>query len=223
MISKSISTSRKVNRLTDRAALLYTWLIPHTDDYGHLEGDAFSIKAKIFPMRKIKESEIEKDLALIEKNGLIFRYEIGQEQYIEIVGFDNFQVFRTDRVRVKLHPFPKGFQTATSGIPMGEIVSLSEVKLSQVKLSEAFVIFWESYPKKVAKRKAELAFKKIKASEYPKIFEALEKHKKTDQWTKDDGKFIPHPTTWLNQERWNDQLEVKKGESKFDGVQVTKA
>ena len=71
MLSKNISTSRKVNRLNDRAALLYTWLIPHTDDYGRLEGDAFSIKAKIVPMRILNEEQIEEDLAAIEKNGLV--------------------------------------------------------------------------------------------------------------------------------------------------------
>ncbi len=32
-----------------------------------------------------------------------------------------------------------------------------------------------------------------------------------EQWTKDDGTYIPHPATWLNQECWED--EVKGGYS----------
>ena len=32
--------------------------------------------------------------------------------------------------------------------------------------------------------------------------ESLEKHKRSDQWTKDGGQFVPHPATWLNQKRW---------------------
>ena len=31
----------------------------------------------------------------------------------------------------------------------------------------------------------------------------------TDQWRKDAGAFIPHPATFLNQERWKDEREVK--------------
>jgi len=40
------------------------------------------------------------------------------------------------------------------------------------------------------------------------ILIGLNEYKKCSQWLKDDGQFIPHPTTWLNQERWNDTVEV---------------
>ena len=33
---------------------------------------------------------------------------------------------------------------------------------------------------------------------------AIEMQKKTAQWTKDNGQFIPHPATWLNSKRWED-------------------
>jgi len=39
------------------------------------------------------------------------------------------------------------------------------------------------------------------------IMSALRKQKNTEQWLKDNGKFIPHPTTWLNQARWEDEVE----------------
>jgi len=127
MISKSISTSRKVNRLPDRVALLYTWLIPHTDDFGRLEGDALSIKAKIVPMRNCTESEIIEDLALIEKHGLIEQYEVKGEKYLQIIGFEDFQTFRIDRPRRALYPniqgkmdggIPQTYQSHTTDVPM---------------------------------------------------------------------------------------------------------
>jgi transcription elongation factor len=34
---------------------------------------------------------------------------------------------------------------------------------------------------------------------------ALEWQRKCDQWTKDNGQFVPNPETWLNQGRWNDE------------------
>ena len=46
---------------------------------------------------------------------------------------------------------------------------------------------------------------------------AVENHKRSAQWAKDGGAFIPHPTTWLNQRRWEEDLapdmSVPKGAS----------
>lgn len=71
-----------------------------------------------------------------------------------------------------------------------------------------FSIFWNAYPKKVAKKKALESFKKIQPdNELMKvILKAIEEQKQTEQWRKDAGKYIPMPVTWLNQERWNDEI-----------------
>ena len=34
----------------------------------------------------------------------------------------------------------------------------------------------------------------------------LRRWKASEQWTKDKGKFVPHPTTWLRREGWNDAI-----------------
>lgn len=73
-----------------------------------------------------------------------------------------------------------------------------------------FDLFWTAYPRRVAKDKARTAFSKIPRSEIPALMAALERHKKSDQWTRDGGQFIPHPTTWLNQKRWQDEIEPTK-------------
>ena len=35
---------------------------------------------------------------------------------------------------------------------------------------------------------------------------AIEKQKQSAQWQDNGGQFIPHPSTWLNQRRWEDEL-----------------
>lgn len=72
-----------------------------------------------------------------------------------------------------------------------------------------FDAFWKAYPRKTAKKNAEQAWKKV-STPIDTILNAIERQKKLPQWTKDNGAFIPHPATWLNQERWNDQLEFKQ-------------
>ena len=70
--------------------------------------------------------------------------------------------------------------------------------------------FWQAYPKKVSKKQAQKSWKKIKPSLelFEKILKALEMVKQTEQWKKDNGKYVPYPATWLNQERWTDEINM---------------
>lgn len=70
---------------------------------------------------------------------------------------------------------------------------------------EAFERFWSVYPRKVGKQSAKRAFEKVKVP-LETLVTAVERQKCSDQWTRDNGQYIPHPTTWLNQGRWDDEL-----------------
>jgi len=70
-----------------------------------------------------------------------------------------------------------------------------------------FERFWSVYPKKVGKEAARKAFSKVKAPVDTLIGTVLAQ-KRSTQWTKDNGRFIPNPATWLNQGRWEDVLET---------------
>lgn len=74
--------------------------------------------------------------------------------------------------------------------------------------AERFASFWAAYPKKVAKPDALKAWQKLKLQngDFEHLMSALEEQKRCDQWRKDQGKFIPHPATWLNKRRFEDQL-----------------
>ena len=67
--------------------------------------------------------------------------------------------------------------------------------------------FWGEYPRKEAKPKARIAFEKIDPDEttLQAMLEAIQKWKDSAQWKEDGGKYIPHPATWLNQRRWEDE------------------
>ena len=80
-----------------------------------------------------------------------------------------------------------------------------------------FERFWNAYPRHTAKANATKAFNKLKPDDalIDKMLKAIEQQKKSDQWQRDNGQYIPHPSTWLNQRRWEDELEVKR---KDDGI-----
>ena len=83
---------------------------------------------------------------------------------------------------------------------------------SKTKISHeaTFEKFWQRYPKKRAKKPAYKAWCKLKLTRglFTEIMQALQQHKRSEQWQRDNGRFIPLPTTWINQERWTDVLEV---------------
>lgn len=72
------------------------------------------------------------------------------------------------------------------------------------EVEKMFIEFWSIYPKKVDKKGSFRAFKNIpKLKEvFPGILKALEVQKQSSQWTKDNGQYIPNPTTYIHQERW---------------------
>jgi hypothetical protein len=73
-----------------------------------------------------------------------------------------------------------------------------------------FDSFWAAYPKKKAKKDAERAFKAAKVSEamLDLLLAALERQRRSPEWLKDGGQFIPLPATWLRGGRWEDEIQV---------------
>ena len=75
-------------------------------------------------------------------------------------------------------------------------------------LAEAFEVFWKLYPNKKSKKDARKAWEKLKPSADLRqtLMTALGNHRISRDWTKDDGQYVPMASTWLNGERWTDEL-----------------
>lgn len=77
-----------------------------------------------------------------------------------------------------------------------------------------FSQFWSAYPKKQGKAAARKAFDKaLRKSDPQTLLNAMEAQKRSDQWTRDGGRYIPLASTWLNGERWNDELDPTHGQT----------
>lgn len=81
----------------------------------------------------------------------------------------------------------------------------------QVNIELHFDRFYQMYPRKVGKGAAKKAFfLALKKSSAQKIIDAALEYNKACAGK--DKKFIPHPSTWLNQERWDDEVEYDQGQ-----------
>lgn len=71
-----------------------------------------------------------------------------------------------------------------------------------------FQEFWLAYPRKIGKGAARRSWKRIRPDTelQQRILNSLSQHTYSHDWSREYGRFIPHPSTFLNQERWDDEL-----------------
>jgi len=92
MLSKVISVSEKVNTLPDIFdMLLFTWMIPHADDYGRLPGSPAKVKALIVPMSERSINQVKESIQRLSDQKLIIWYESDGEKAIQIIDFEKHQ------------------------------------------------------------------------------------------------------------------------------------
>ena len=71
---------------------------------------------------------------------------------------------------------------------------------------DRFELFWKQYPRKIAKPNALKAWLKIKPNDQlsQKMIDAVKQQKLSDR----EIQFVPHPATWLNGNRWEDEISA---------------
>jgi len=235
MVHTTIWASGQFSRLSKEGRLLYIGMITLGDDDGRLKGSAALIRSQIFPYDDdVKVADVARWLKEIEAQKLVVKYDVDGEEYFFHPKWEEYQQIREDRRRESHIPAPSfDFPpVSTIGQPSGnQTGSKTPLKISKDKKSKdntntltsdnAFVAFWEKYPNKVGKKAAWKAWQKVDITPelIAKIMTALDAAKKSPQWSKDDGRYIPHPATWINGERWDDQIApAQKKNSKYDNV-----
>lgn len=81
-------------------------------------------------------------------------------------------------------------------------------KQTKVPYVAGFDAFWCAYPRKVSKPQAQKAWSSLRPDDglQATILRAVAASRDSPQWQRDGGQFIPHPATWLNQRRWEDEV-----------------
>lgn len=78
---------------------------------------------------------------------------------------------------------------------------------------EGFDRFWRCYPKRVARARAEKAWRATRETRPPleRLLAKLEELKASARWREEGGRYIPMPATWLNAGGWDDEVTVDLG------------
>lgn len=239
IVREGINSSARVDSLSCDAELFYRRLINVVDDYGRFEADPILLISRAFPRRATKISTAKIEVWLKECSSepepLILVYSVGRKRFLEIQNFK-----QPTRTKSKCSAPEEGvvatenncFQYSSISIhENAEVLSASdteyEIRNTDTKqvlaLSGAvgvskpidqqkawFDAFWALYPRKVDKANAEKAFgKKVNTQAiYDKAIAGI-KAQRDELLTRPPDK-IPHPTTWINGERWNDETQSRQ-------------
>lgn len=101
-----------------------------------------------------------------------------------------------------------------------EPIKEPNISCTQSRTISSFESFWKLYPSRKAKKKCQEIWKRRKLDDIGDyIIEKLEHQLKNDKQYK-DGIYIPNPSTYLNQDRWEDEVtsaqETIKAKQKLD-------
>jgi hypothetical protein len=87
-----------------------------------------------------------------------------------------------------------------------------ESKGSKAVEPEGFAEFWNAYPLKKDINRAQKAYAQaLKRGDAQAILEGLRKQSNDMRIriAQGESKYVPHPTTWLNNDRWDDEADVQ--------------
>lgn len=217
MIRDELLTSERYWSATIEAQRLFIHLLLKIDDVARFSGKNYTIRSACFPGQAIEPAKIEKLLAELQDIDLIRLYEVNGERFIFVPRFKQRLRFPKSKYPAppkEISDIPEektDVSQAQDSLKSGSSPQKrSEEKRSEEKntLAQGFARFWDAYPKRVSKGRAEKAFTSLKPNEQllGSILSALERAKTSVQWQRDDGRFIPHPATWLNAKGWEDEL-----------------
>lgn len=221
--------------LTPLNRLLFIGLWCIADREGRLEDRPRRIKKTLLGYDDVTAEETSGMLQQLHDNGFIIRYKANDENYIQIINFTKHQNPHMKEKNSEIPP-PPGFKTETSeqnctrtrqiqckNNEPEKIEHVPEEELTQGIQDMRFAAFWAEYPNKKAKQNARKAWMRIKPTKvlFEKIMIAVKMAKNSVEWTKENGRFIPHPATWLNGGRWDDELTEISHSHTSNGLKTT--
>lgn len=213
IIKESVCVSDSIDKLTWFEEVLFYRLIVNCDDYGRFDGRVSVIKNRLFPLKdNVTIKAVTEAINKLVSVELVVLYEFEGKPYLHLPTWNEHQSIRAKRSKypapddsVKSHEIICKQMQADVPVIQSESESYSK---SESKTSAGFDAFWGQYPRHTAKEAARKAWSKLNPSEelQEQIIAAVLVYKASPQWTKDGGQYIPHPSTFLNQRRWEDEI-----------------
>ena len=205
LISRAVMRDKN---LSIQAKAIYSYLC----SFANTDGESF-------PSRSIATAELGVNKDTYTK----YLSELKDKGYLTVKQLTEKGVFKSNHYFINSYPCLKLSDTVPSDTVLPDTV-VSDTKSNSLKsnslksnsdiYTRKFEEFWETYPRKKAKGDVFKVWNRLKPNDelFNLIIDAVKKQKLSEDWTKDNGKFIPYPATWLRGQRWLDECKEKSQE-----------
>jgi hypothetical protein len=217
MLQNRISKSNKMAALSsDTVRLLYTWLLAHLDINGNFYADPVMVNNLVLTRLGHSVKTISYALDELEANGLIVRYVVDGEQYLNYPDFfekqPKLQPEREGRPEIP-NITPELLQSYSRVTPTQNKIKEDKIREDKEKYSKEFLFFWKAYPKKSGSKKAAYENWKKLNGDKPAIDVILSAIKAQIEWRDNaNGKFRPEwkdPERWIKGRMWEAELDAE--------------
>ena len=190
------------------AQLLAIRILNHSDDEGYFKANPALIKANCFPLvDSVNIPGMLRELSEIGYLRLCASSTDGK-QYGQVCKFTEHQrVNKPTPSKIKgLAQFTEAYRNAPVVLPAGKERKGKERKGNSVRTATRFDEWWDAFANKKNRKGALKIWKQRNLDTIADdlIADAQKRHREDGQWLRG---FQPHPTTYLNGDRWEDELE----------------
>ena len=237
IIKESITTSESLAAVSADAERLFWRLVVKADDYGLYYGNPKILSSMCFPLNPPAEKKIQSLLAELVGQGMVGTYtsEEDGKQYLKLLSWDKHQQTRAKKSK---YPLPVSFDSICKQANGNQTQAKVPVNVNGNEIGNekretgtrpfgagtgpsGFDRFWEAYPRRVGKQDALKAWGQLNPDDdlVDLIVAGVERWKTCDLWTRDGGKFICYPATFIRGRRWeeDDHPDVQPTPGKTSG------
>ena len=240
ILKESICYSENIDSLTPFQEVFFYRLIVNCDDFGRMDARPKVLASKLYPLKDVRTSHITDALRALTSAKLVTLYEQEGHPFLQMNTWDRHQTIRakkskypapeincnqlqaddfncnqlqSDESKCSRNPIQSNPNPNPNPNPNQNPYPTRTRARETDTTDETFDFFWKEYPKKVAKQDAVKAWKKLKPDDdlVVKVLEGLSRWKESDEWKRNNGQYIPHPATWINGKRWEDEVPVSSG------------
>jgi hypothetical protein len=111
IIKESVCSSDNLDRLSWFEEVLFYRLIVNCDDFGRMDARPAIIRARLFPLKSLTDSQIEKALTSLRSAAMIDLYEVDGRSYLQMRTWNRHQSIRAKKSK---YPAPDDVNTLAS-------------------------------------------------------------------------------------------------------------
>lgn len=210
MISYDLLADIALTRITNPTAKI---ILLELAKYSNAKGECFPSQLTLADGACVSERTARDVLHWLEEHG-----------FVEIVhrhNTSNFYIITS----MKEEPMDRPANSAAEGDNISKIDFTKRKSNTSYPANSAgrvddpfFLSFWQAYPRRIGKGEARIAFAKAcRNADANQIVQAAIAYAAHCQEMNIGPQYRPHPATWLNQERWEDDLDGEKKQQSKSG------